>query len=115
MTEKDKSSIYRPDPDSVWKETVNNEIKAVMKWEEEWGFLVNEYKTCQKKSAGVSVFRDDLKEREESRLPKYPETTTKHIGWLCEDEKFHLEKYGTEIKPISTLYKAFGWPLEGCP
>ena len=51
--DKSSQSIYRPDTDAIWKETVNHEIKAKIKWEEEWGFLVDRYRKCQQDSANV--------------------------------------------------------------
>lgn len=106
-------SLYRADPDAVWKETVSHEIKAKMKWEEEWGFLVDEYKKCYLDSPVEDVIKTE--EKTEKDMPPYPVTTSKNIGWLSGKKEYNYEKFGEVKKPIRTLYKTFDWPIEACP
>lgn len=112
-------SLYRPDPDAIWTETVKNEIKSVNKWQAEWGFLVDSYKKLQRDAASVGVItkKGEKKVLEERILRSYPKTTAQEIGWLSAQRGQSLETlFGCERpKPVRTLYKAFGWPREGCP
>nr|XP_015931067.1 uncharacterized protein C20orf85 homolog [Parasteatoda tepidariorum] len=107
---------FREDPDAVWKRTLQNEIKAANNWEEEWSFLIEEYKQLQNETAKTYVFPVKEEERKSSvDYPKYPKTTAKEIGWLASNPIYSLEKFGRYAKPIGTIYKRFGWPIEGCP
>lgn len=115
---KDRTSetIYRADPDAVWKETVNHEIQAKINWEEEWGFLVEQYKKSHMDSAAIDVIQTEKSEEKSKKdIPPYPITTSKQVGWLSEKMAHIYEKFGEEKKPIRTLYKSLGWPAESCP
>lgn len=111
--DKSSKSIYRADPDAVWKETVSHEIKAKIKWEEEWEFLVDEYKKCHLDSEVVDVIKTE--EKPEKDMPPYPIASSKQVGWLSGKNVYNYEKFGEEKKPIKTLYKTLGWPVEACP
>lgn len=112
---KDKASqsIYRADPDAVWKETVSHEIQSKIRWEEEWGFLVERHEKCHLDSAAGDVI--ETEEKLEKHIPPYPITSAKQVGWLSGKKEYNYEKFGEEKKPIKTLYKSLGWPVEACP
>lgn len=114
--DKSLQSLYRADPDAVWKETVQHEMQAKIKWEEEWGFTVDLYKKCQRDSADVSVVETkEVDKKPVKQLPVYPDTSSKHIGWLSGNKDFKYSQFSELRKPINTLYKTLGWPVDSCP
>ncbi|GFQ86834.1 uncharacterized protein TNCT_64621 [Trichonephila clavata] len=119
MTDEEKSKIrHQVQREAVVREAVINEIKIVKRWEDEWSFLAEKYKHLEEEIAKANVFTK-CKEKEEGRgpvtFPKYPVTTAKEIGWLANDSRFRLEKFGQYARPIHSLHKEFEWPIEGCP
>lgn len=104
------------DPGAILKESILNEMKSVMKWEKEWGFQVEKYKELEQETKKLNVFPDSEDEEEIMvNHPKCPVTTSKEIGWLVNDPRFNLERFGRQSKPIGSLDKTLGWPIEGCP
>ncbi|GFT91703.1 uncharacterized protein NPIL_96961 [Nephila pilipes] len=117
MTEEAKSKIrHEVLRDAMLTEANVNEIKTVKRWEDEWSFLAGKYKHLEEETAKANVFTKS-KEKEEVIVdhPKYPITTAKEIGWLANDSRFRLERFGQYTRPIRSLHKQFEWPIEGCP
>ncbi|KAF8764954.1 hypothetical protein HNY73_022977 [Argiope bruennichi] len=116
MTEDKTQLRFRSAPEAVWQEAILKQIKTVAHWEKEWSFQLEKYKQLQEDTAKANVFHKS-KEQEAEIVdhPKYPVTTAKEIGWLANDPRFSLERFGRYSRPIRTLYKAFEWPIEGCP
>ncbi|KAG8191285.1 hypothetical protein JTE90_003294 [Oedothorax gibbosus] len=108
---------FRANSGAILNETILKELKSVARWEREWGFQLQKYRQLQKETKRLNVFPDEAKSEEEIMVnhPKCPVTTSKQIGWLVNDPRFNLEKFGRQSKPIGSLDKKLGWPIEGCP
>ncbi|GFV53842.1 uncharacterized protein TNCV_4208931 [Trichonephila clavipes] len=119
MTDEEKSKIrHQVQREAVLREAVINQIKIVKHWEDEWSFLAEKYKHLEEEIAKANVFTK-CKKKEEDRdavtFPKYPVTTAKEIGWLVNDSRFRLEKFGRYVRPIRSIQKELEWPIESCP
>lgn len=108
---------WRGDPDAIWKEVVRNEEKAVDRWAHNWEYSVDEYRqlgasirNVQRVTIETKLVNSVMKDH-----PKYPVTSGGHIGWLANDSRFALERFGQYSRPINTLYKTLNWPIEASP
>ncbi|GFV53839.1 uncharacterized protein TNCV_4208901 [Trichonephila clavipes] len=107
---------FRPAQQTFREGVFTEAILHVKKWEEEWGFLVEKYKHLEEETAKADVFiKSKKKEEVIVDHPKYPVTSSRLIGWLVNDSRFCLERFGRYSRPIRFLHKELEWPIEGCP
>ncbi|VVC25312.1 Uncharacterised protein family C20orf85 [Cinara cedri] len=93
--------------DRNYRRRCEQEYKASDEWNSKWSWMLDINNERNRKINEVKkLYHDSMVKKDDadnlsldfSRMPSYPDTTYKEVGWLSSLPEFQLEIFGPDVK-----------------
>ena len=106
--------------DSIWRNHIAREEKALKQWPKNWQFVKDNFDEHDKVLEEHKAQKGKLQNKETSKPEtdlktsfSVPQTSSGLIGWRAGRPDCNLEKFGTTwTRRNGSLYKQLKWPIE---